>query len=62
MTDYTEQSPDSITYGVLGTNQTIWDNGGTLWDVNGNIAITVWDDTPTSFVTQNPSTPAWIEV
>jgi hypothetical protein len=58
MTTWTDVNPGTATY-RQDLDQTVWDDGDTLWDVPGTVALTYWDvPAPQAWTdADNPSTP-----
>jgi hypothetical protein len=61
MTAYAEVQNSSASYGERISGETIWDAGSTEWDISGNVSITDWDVTPTSYTNESATSTTWTE-
>lgn len=59
MPTWTDASPSPATYAEQA-DQTAWDDG-TLWDVSGNVALTVWDEDITAWSAAANAATTWTD-
>ena len=58
---YTEVSTNSAAYSAVNPSGSVWDNGVSQWDFNGNTYISVWDETTQSYTEATDNTVIWTE-
>lgn len=58
MATYTDATETAANYNEDKKNITTWD---AAWDVTGNVAITFWDISPTSYSDEAGTTPTYSE-
>jgi len=58
---YTEQTGNTAAYSQVNPSETLWDDGGSKWDFNGNAYISNWDQSTQSYNEQSTNTVIWTE-
>ena len=58
---YTEATGNPAAYSSANSSLSVWDEGLTQWDFNGNTYISVWDESQQSYAEQNTTTVIWAE-
>ena len=58
---FTEEPGNAAAYSITNASMSVWDDGLTQWDFNGNTSISVWDETQQVFTEQDTNTVIWTE-
>lgn len=59
MTTWVTASDGDTEYDLEVTDETIWDEGLTDWDLTGNVFITAWDGQSTTYTEASNGVTVW---
>lgn len=61
MTTWTEAGSGADQVYDENLNESVWDNGASVWDLSGNVVLSNWDVSSTSWTDTAGQTTTWID-
>ena len=58
---YTEETGNAASYSAINPSESIWDEGNSRWDFNGNVYVSQWDTNGQDYTEQTGNTVIWTE-